>query len=67
MNSSAEGLLNINHVVVIGSGIIGLAVTHHLIQAGLRVTVVDREPSGDKASFGNAGGIAVSEVIPASV
>jgi len=28
--------------------------------------VVDRDPEGDKASYGNAGGIAVTEVVPAA-
>jgi D-amino-acid dehydrogenase len=54
-------------VVIVGAGVIGLAVAYHLWQAGADVTVVDRAPEGDKASFGNAGGIAVTEVIPASV
>jgi D-amino-acid dehydrogenase len=51
----------------VGAGIVGLAVAHHLRREGAEVTVVDRDPEGDKASFGNAGGIAVTEVIPASV
>ncbi|MBV4455809.1 MULTISPECIES: NAD(P)/FAD-dependent oxidoreductase [Pseudomonas] len=55
------------HVIVIGAGIVGLATAHHLLKEGVRVTVVDRDPEGDKASFGNAGGIAVTEVIPASI
>lgn len=54
-------------VVVIGAGIVGLATAHHLLREGVRVTLVDRDPEGDKASFGNAGGIAVTEVIPASL
>jgi D-amino-acid dehydrogenase len=54
-------------VVVIGAGIIGLAVAYHLAKAGARVTVVDRDPEGDTVSLGNAGGIAVTEVVPASV
>jgi D-amino-acid dehydrogenase len=54
-------------VAVIGAGIVGLAVGYHLRAAGLRVTVIDRDPAGDKVSFGNAGGIAVTEVVPASV
>lgn len=53
--------------VVIGAGIVGLAVAHHLRRAGSPTTVVDRDPSGDRASLGNAGGIAVTEVVPASV
>ena len=53
-------------VTIIGAGIIGLSVGYHLIKAGQRVTVIDRDPEGDKASFGNAGAIAVTEIIPAS-
>ncbi|WP_213878912.1 FAD-dependent oxidoreductase [Pseudomonas sp. dw_358] len=55
------------HVVVVGAGIVGLSVAHFLLKEGARVTLVDRDPEGDKTSFGNAGGIAVTEVIPASV
>lgn len=55
------------HVIVIGAGIVGLATAHHLLREGVSVTLIDRAPEGDKASFGNAGGIAVTEVIPASV
>jgi D-amino-acid dehydrogenase len=42
-------------------------VAYHLVKGGANVTLVDRDPEGDKASFGNAGGIAVTEVMPASV
>jgi D-amino-acid dehydrogenase len=54
-------------VGVIGAGIVGLACAFHLARDGHDVTVVDRDPEGDRASFGNAGGIAVTEVLPASV
>jgi D-amino-acid dehydrogenase len=53
--------------VVVGAGVVGLAVAYWLSEDGIAVTVVDRDPSGDKASFGNAAGIAVTEVVPASV
>lgn len=53
--------------VVIGAGIVGLATAYHLRREGADVTVIDRDPAGDKVSHGNAGGIAVTEVIPASV
>ena len=53
-------------VVVIGAGVIGLAVAYHLLAEGFKVTIIDRDPEGDKASFGNAGGVAVTEVAPAS-
>lgn len=53
--------------IVIGAGIVGLATAYRLSEDGLAVTVIDRDPAGDKASFGNAAGIAVTEVLPASV
>jgi D-amino-acid dehydrogenase len=53
--------------IVIGAGIVGLATAYRLCEDGLAVTVIDRDPAGDKASFGNAAGIAVTEVLPASV
>lgn len=54
------------HVAVVGGGIIGLATAYHLVKSGAQVTVIDRDPDGDRASMGNAGGIAVTEVFPAS-
>lgn len=59
--------MNENSIVVIGAGIVGLAIAYHLLHDGIDVVVVDRDPEGDKASFGNAGGIAVTEIVPASV
>jgi glycine/D-amino acid oxidase-like deaminating enzyme len=53
-------------IVVVGAGVVGLAVAYHLVKSGASVTLIDRDPGGDKASFGNAGGIAVTEVVPAS-
>jgi len=53
-------------VAIVGAGIVGLAVAYHLAKDGAQVTLIDRDPQGDKASFGNAGGIAVTEVMPAS-
>lgn len=53
-------------VAVLGAGVVGLACAYHLYKAGLDVRVIDPDPDGDKASVGNAGGIAVTEVVPAS-
>lgn len=52
--------------IVVGAGIVGLSCAFWLGRNGRRVTVVDRDPAGDKASFGNAGAIAVTEVAPAA-
>jgi D-amino-acid dehydrogenase len=59
--------LTAESVVVVGAGILGIATAYYLVREGAAVTVVDRAPEGDKASFGNAGGIAVTEIVPASV
>jgi len=62
-----QATLNTLRVTVVGAGIVGLATAYHLLRSGLQVTVIDRDPEGDKASLGNAGAIAVTEVVPASV
>jgi len=54
-------------IAVVGAGIIGLAVAHRLLGEGHDITVFDRDPDGDKCSWGNAGAIAATEVMPASV
>ncbi|MBV8916231.1 MAG: FAD-binding oxidoreductase, partial [Acetobacteraceae bacterium] len=51
---------------MIGAGIVGLCCARALHCDGRQVTVIDREPAGDKASFGNAGGLGVTEIVPAS-
>jgi D-amino-acid dehydrogenase len=51
---------------VVGGGIVGLAIAREMVRAGARVTLIDRELGGDKASLGNAGALAVCEVVPAS-
>ena len=52
--------------LVIGAGIVGLCCARALLRDGHAVTVVDRDPAGDKASFGNAGGLGVTEILPAA-
>jgi D-amino-acid dehydrogenase len=52
--------------IVIGAGIVGLNCAFWLARGGRQVTVIDRDPAGDKASFGNAGAIAVTDILPIS-
>jgi D-amino-acid dehydrogenase len=54
-------------VVVIGAGIVGLACAWAALHEGLSVTLIDRDFEGDRASHGNAGGIAVTESTPLAV
>ncbi len=54
-------------LVVVGAGIVGLCAAWAAQQRGWQVTLVDRDFEGDRASHGNAGGIAVSECVPLSL
>lgn len=53
-------------VAVVGAGVVGLACAVRLAGEGHATTVFDPAPEGDKCSWGNAGGIGVTEVVPAS-
>lgn len=55
------------HAVIVGAGIIGLSCALAAQRRGWKVTLVDRDFEGDRASHGNAGGIAVSECVPLSL
>jgi D-amino-acid dehydrogenase len=52
------------HLVVVGAGIVGLSCTWSALRRGWQVTLVDRDFEGDRASHGNAGGIAITECAP---
>jgi len=54
-----------NHIVICGSGIIGLCAAYYLRLRGHEVTIVERGPEDrDGCSFGNAGMIVPSHFIP---
>ena len=50
--------------IVVGAGVIGAAIAHDLQKRGRAVTLIDREPPGSGASFGNMASIAVTEFMP---
>ncbi|WP_375446746.1 NAD(P)/FAD-dependent oxidoreductase [uncultured Fibrella sp.] len=52
------------HIGIIGGGIIGLSSAYYLHQAGHQVTVFDQNKITDGCSFGNAGMIVPSHIIP---
>ena len=52
------------HIGIIGGGIIGLCSAYYLHRAGHRVTLFDKGPIADGCSFGNAGMIVPSHIIP---
>ena len=51
-------------VAVLGGGIVGMSIGNQLLRDGYEVMVVEREPEGESASFGNAGIIADYATIP---
>ena len=51
-------------IAVIGAGVVGLAIAHRLARAGHEVVVLDPNPPGSGASYGNAGTIADYAVQP---
>ncbi|AUZ46238.1 NAD(P)/FAD-dependent oxidoreductase [Pseudomonas orientalis] len=51
-------------IVVVGAGIIGVACALQLARQGRRVLVIDAQPPGMGASYGNAGHLATEQVFP---
>lgn len=51
-------------VVIIGGGIIGLCSAYYLAKEGVTVTVIDKSDMADGCSYGNAGMIVPSHIIP---
>jgi D-amino-acid dehydrogenase len=52
------------HVIVIGAGVVGAACAHYLVDAGWRVTIIDRGKFGDACSHANCGYVCPSHVLP---
>ncbi|GAB4055769.1 NAD(P)/FAD-dependent oxidoreductase [Spirosoma litoris] len=53
-----------SHIGIVGGGIVGLCSAYYLHKAGHRVTLFDQGPIADGCSFGNAGMIVPSHIIP---
>jgi D-amino-acid dehydrogenase len=54
-------------VAIIGAGIVALAAAQKLQAAGRRVTLIERRGVALGASFGNAGALAFSDILPLAV
>ncbi|HKK45025.1 MAG TPA: FAD-dependent oxidoreductase [Balneolaceae bacterium] len=52
------------HVVVVGAGIAGLASAYYLNKEGFNVTVVEKSDGRDNCSYGNAGMVVPSHIVP---
>jgi D-amino-acid dehydrogenase len=52
-------------VIVVGGGVVGLCAAYYAMRSGRRVTVLERgAPDRDACSFGNAGMIVPSHIVP---
>mgnify|MGYP006271750383 FL=1 len=54
-------------IAIVGAGIVGVSTAIWLQRAGAAVDLIDRQPPGEGASFGNAGVLAASAVAPVTV
>lgn len=61
MSIASEGVAD---VIVVGAGVVGIATALQLRLAGMDVLLLDRDPPATGTSSGNAGALAISEVIP---
>jgi D-amino-acid dehydrogenase len=59
--------MNSAKLTVIGAGIVGIVTAIYLQREGHHVTVIDRQAPGEGASFGNAGSIAPSSIVPTAL
>lgn len=55
---------NGKHVIVIGAGIAGISTAYYLTKEGIDVTVIDKSDGKSNCSYGNAGMIVPSHIIP---
>lgn len=51
-------------VLVVGAGMVGVCIALDLLRRGARVTLIDRQAPGRETSFGNAGVLARSSLMP---
>ncbi len=53
-----------NQIIVVGGGIVGMAIGHALLREGRRVVVIDPGLAEQRCSYGNAGSLSSSSVAP---
>jgi len=55
------------HAIVVGAGIVGACCAGWLQKKGLQVTLVERDGPGEATSFGNAGSLSPTAVLPVAM
>jgi D-amino-acid dehydrogenase len=56
-----------HHVVVVGAGIVGVCCAGWLQRKGFSVTLIERDGPGEATSFGNAGSLSPTAVMPVAM
>ena len=64
MNTNIQRDSGKETVLIVGSGIVGIACAHYLMNAGFDVTVIDQSTVANACSSGNLGYICPSHVLP---
>lgn len=62
-----DGAPSRGHVTVVGAGIVGVSCAAFLQRAGFAVRIVDRQEPGMGTSFGNAGSVSPSAILPVAM
>ncbi|MEC8203455.1 MAG: FAD-binding oxidoreductase [Pseudomonadota bacterium] len=60
-------MLENKKVTILGSGIVGICTALSLIERGFKVTLLDRNPPAEGASYGNAGSLSPWACVPQSM
>lgn len=55
---------NGTHVVIVGAGVAGVSAAYYLNKAGAEVTIIDKGDGTDNCSYGNAGMVVPSHIVP---
>lgn len=53
-----------NHIIIVGGGVIGSTCAYYLIKAGCRVTILEQNTFASGASHGNCGYVSPSHILP---
>lgn len=51
-------------VIIVGAGIVGLSTAYYLNKAGCKVTIIEQNDGSNNCSYGNAGYVSPSHLIP---
>lgn len=60
-------MINDSNITVLGAGIVGICTALSLTERGFKVTLLDRNPPAEGASYGNAGSLSPWACVPQSM